>query len=242
MTQTLHILSAGAAFGIVSACRAEFEVRQGCVIEAKFAAVGSTEDQVRAILDGAPGAGSCGMIVLTPALIASLSEHYKGRVVAAGTLGTTPGSLACSGDPKNYDISTVPALRSTLESLDVIYTGDVHKSTVGRHLLRVVDSLGLSGNRPRIIGFPGGAKAVEMLAEAGDQRALACAQLTEIRQNASASAIGSLPGEYALNTEYALAVIGGPQASLGAGFASSLTEAARAGIRLACGFEPVQRV
>lgn len=239
MTQTLHILSAGAAFGLITASRAEFEARADCGIEAQFAAVGTTEDCVRAVLDGAGEGAACGLFVLTPAAIALLIERYPGRIVAAGTLGTTPGALACAGDPEDYDISTVAALRATLASLDVIYTGDLTKSTIGRHLVRVLHGLGLSKHGPEVVGFPGGAKAVEMLAEAGAKRALACAQLTEIRQNAGARAVGSLPGEYALDTEYSLAVIEGPEAGLARAFAAHLTAREQTAARAESGFDPV---
>jgi len=145
MTQPLHILSAGAAFGLITASRAAFEARADCAIIAQFAAVGTTEERVRAALD-AVGEGI--LFVLTPAVITTLIADFPGRIVPAGTLGTTPGALACAGDPSAYDIGTVAALRATLAGLDSIYTGDLTKSTIGRHLVRVIEGLGLSDHGP----------------------------------------------------------------------------------------------
>ncbi|MDP3271728.1 substrate-binding domain-containing protein [Limnobacter sp.] len=59
---TLHLLSGGAAKGLVTTLQDRFLAQSGLVIEGRFDAVGKMKDQ---LLAGAP----CDVVILTSALI-----------------------------------------------------------------------------------------------------------------------------------------------------------------------------
>ena len=230
----LYIKSAGAARGLIGAVSDAFAGRQRVELSAQFGAVGTTFDRVReAMLTD----DHCDLAVLTPALLRRLQEDFPRRVSAAGSLGSTVTCLACHRAAEAFDISTVDALRETLSAVDVIFTGDTRQSTVGRHLTHVLERLGISGERcPDVVGFAGGADAVAALSTAAGKRALACAQLTEVRQHPEAVFVGPFPEAFHLATEYMLAIIDNGQAARD--FAAFLTGPSAADERRKSGFDP----
>lgn len=86
MTQ-LHLLSGGAAYGLVSQLEARFLVDTGCTLVGSFNAVGAMRDQLLAGV-------ACDVLILTAALIAQLEAG--GHVVAgsARRLGSVKMGIA----------------------------------------------------------------------------------------------------------------------------------------------------
>jgi len=229
----LYINSAGAARGLIETTSAGLaEVRQFAPVT-EFAAVGATFDLVRQAMAANK---RCDLVVLTPDLLQRLAEEFPRRVTPAGSLGFTPTCLACRSGVKPADISTVDALRRAIGDVEVIFTGDLRQSTIGRHTVHLLRSLGFEGkSAPGVVDFPGGAQAVAALATT-DKRVLACAQLTEIRLHPSAVLVGPLPAEFYLATEYVLGVIDGSQPARD--YAALLTGAVLEETRRQSGFNP----
>jgi molybdate transport system substrate-binding protein len=227
MTELLYVKSAGAARGLIGSVSDVFTGRQQIELSAQFGAVGTTFDRVR---EAMLAHDRCDLAVLTPALVRRLQDAFPQRVSPGGSLGSTVTCLACRGDAQSFDIATVDALRRTLSKLDVIFTGDTQQSTVGRHLSLVLERLGLVGELcPDVVSFAGGADAVAALGTAAGKRALACAQLTEVRQHPEAVFVGPFPEAFHLATEYVLAIIdnGRPARDFAAFLTGSLVESAR---------------
>jgi hypothetical protein len=231
----LTIKSAGAARGLIGMVSDAFLARHRITLLADFAAVGTTFERVSEAMRAQQ---HCDLTVLTPALLQRLEQAFPHRVSAAGSLGSTMTCFACRGDVRAFDVSTVETLRRTLGEVDAIYTGDTRQSTVGRHLVHMLETLGLTGDlRPNVVEFPGGAPAVEALDDAKDKRVLAFAQRTEVLQNPGAVLVGPLPQTFRLATEYVLAVIDHSQPAQD--FAAFLTAESLASTRRESGFDPV---
>ncbi|MCP2091765.1 UNVERIFIED_ORG: molybdate transport system substrate-binding protein [Paraburkholderia sediminicola] len=235
MMQQLTIKSAGAARGLIGMVSDAFCAHRRITLLADFAAVGTTFERVS---EAMREQRHCDLTVLTPALLLRLQQAFPLRVLSAGSLGSTMTCFACRGDVRAFDISTIETLRRTLSEVDAIYTGDIRQSTVGRHLVHMLETLGLTGDlRPNVVEFPGGAPAVAALGDAKDKRVLAFAQRTEVLQNSGAVLAGPLPHAFRLATEYVLAVIDHAQAAQD--FAAFLTAESLANTRRESGFDPV---
>src|SRR5512144_557012 len=110
----LHVLSAGAAQGLVKAMAELFRAETGAVVHGSFGAVGAIRAK---LLAGA----RCDLVILTAAQIADLERD--GRVVAGGSapLGRVRTGVAIREREAVPDIATVDALRATLVTAKAIY-------------------------------------------------------------------------------------------------------------------------
>ena len=79
----LHILSGGAAKGLVEAMQGGFSAATGCAIDATYSAVGAMRD---ALLAGAP----CDIAILTEALIDALATERRVDASTVTRLGAVP--------------------------------------------------------------------------------------------------------------------------------------------------------
>ncbi|QWA10014.1 hypothetical protein GTU79_22500 [Sodalis ligni] len=229
----LYIKSAGAARGLIESTCEEFSAHRQLRLSKEFAAVGTTFDRARQALSAGE---HCDLVALTPDLLRRLAGEFPERIAPAGTLGFTPTCLACRQGVEPADISTVAALRRAISAVDAIFTGDLRQSTIGRHTVYLLKSLGFdSRSTPDIVEFPGGAQAVAAMA-AADKSVLAIAQLTEIRLHPSAVLVGPLPAEYYLATEYVLGVVDDSPAAWD--YAALLTDLSQEQTRRQCGFNP----
>jgi molybdate transport system substrate-binding protein len=233
--QQLSIKSAGAARGLIGMVSDEFFARHRIKLSSDFAAVGTTFDRVSEAMRTHE---DCGLTILTPAFFRRLQQAFPQRVTLGGSLGSTTTCFSCSGDAGAFQISTVDALRRTLSEVDAVYTGDTRQSTVGRHLIYVLEALGLRGElRPDVVEFPGGAQAVAALAGVEGKRVLAFAQRSEVLQIPKVLFVGPLPEPFHLATEYVLGVI--DNAAAAEEFAAFLTAGLLESVRRESGFDPV---
>lgn len=233
--QQLSIKSAGAARGLIGMVADEFFARHRIKLSSDFAAVGTTFDRVSEAMRTHE---DCGLTILTPAFFRRLQQAFPQRVTLGGSLGSTTTCFSCGGDAGAFQISTVDALRRTLSEVDAVYTGDTRQSTVGRHLIYVLEALGLRGElRPDVVEFPGGAQAVAALAGVGGKRVLAFAQRSEVLQIPKVLFVGPLPEPFHLATEYVLGVI--DNAAAAEEFAAFLTAGLLESVRRESGFDPV---
>ena len=196
----LHLISGGAAQGLVSQLREGFAAEHGDVLEGTFGAVGLMKDK---LLAGAP----CDVVILTAALIAELER--QGQVVAgsARPLGVVRTGVAVkSGEPVPA-VDTQQALAALLRSAQGIYFPDPVKATAGIHFMKVMQTLGVDQElAPRLRPFPNGATAMREMAAAQEPHLVGCTQVTEILYTPGVQLIGVLPSAFELATVYTAAV------------------------------------
>ena len=232
-TSTLHLLSGGAAQGLVAQLRLPFEAEHCCVVQGTFGAVGMMKD---ALLAGAP----CDVVVLTQALIAQLTT--TGWVVpgSAHDLGTVKTGVAVKTGEASVDVSTPAALAAALRAARGIYFPDPVKATAGIHVMNVLKTLSLDSELvDRLRPFPNGAAAMSAMAACDEAGLLGCTQVTEIEYIDGVRLVAPLPPEFELATVYTAAVCSqAAQPGLAAAWVAQLAGAAAAAQRVRCGFEP----
>lgn len=124
----LHILSAGAAKGLVVALQAQLEATNGCRIVAELGAAGTTAEQ---FLLGAP----CDVLITSEAMYNRLLEHGIGRASGVAAIGIVRTSVARRVHDAPFDLSTPHLLRQSLLASDAVFLPDPECSTAGVHLV-----------------------------------------------------------------------------------------------------------
>jgi molybdate transport system substrate-binding protein len=231
MTQ-LHLLSGGAAFGLVSKLEGRFAADTGCTLAGTYNAVGAMRDQ---LLAGAP----CDVVILTAALIAQLEA--SGHVVAgsARALGTVKTGVAVKTGGMTPRVGTADELGAALRNAHGIYFPDPVKATAGIHFMHVLKQLGIDTEvAGRLRPYPNGASAMAAMALASEPGLIGCTQVTEILYTPGVQLVAPLPREFELATVYTAAVSSradSPQAA--SALIDLLTSAKAAPARLSGGFE-----
>ena len=229
--RTLHILSGGAAQGLVRRLQPAFEAAHGCRIAGTFGAVGLMKDK---FLAGAP----CDLLILTQALIAELAAQGHAAGASARPLGQVKTGVAVKAGAPALEVASPQALQRALEQAGGVYFPDPAKATAGIHFMKVLTGLGLADPlAPRLRTFPNGATAMAALAQAPEAGAVGCTQVTEILFTPGVTLVGLLPPPYELATTYTAAVTtraGEP--ALAAELVAALSAAEAAGMRRECGF------
>lgn len=233
---TLHLLSGGAAKGLVTALQARFLAQTGLAIAGRFDAVGFMKDQ---LLAGAP----CDVVILTDALIAQLTESCDVTAGSARPLGIVKTGIAVRDGATPPPLATVAQLRHALLSATAIYFPDPVKATAGVHFMKVMQLLGVAGDvAGRLRPHPNGAAAMHALAQAEQPGAIGCTQVTEIIYAPGVQLAAALPKEFELATVYTAAVSSrATQPREAAALIELLTSEEAAGLRSAGGFEPLPK-
>jgi len=196
----LHLLSGGAAQGVVRALEEEFRVATGASLQGTFGAVGAMREK---LLAGEP----CDVVILTAAIVAELERD--GRVLAATSapLGRVRTGVAVRAGESLPDIADGTALRATLLAARGICFPDPELATAGIHFIEVLRKLGIRDEvAPRLMPYPNGATAMRELARATGPGLVGCTQITEIRYTPGVVLVGPLPAGFELSTVYAAAV------------------------------------
>ena len=200
MSESVALLCAGAAKGLVLALEPAFAAATGAGIDATFGAVGALREKLDA---GAP----CDAIVLTAALIATLENDGRvvpGSAVALG--GVRTGIAVRAGEPLP-SIRDGKSLRATLAGAARIFVPDPQRATAGIHFVGVLRRLGIYDDvASRLATFPNGAAAMAALAQAKERGGIGCTQVTEINYTPGVVLAGALPQGFDLATVYAAAV------------------------------------
>jgi len=196
----LHILSGGAAQGLVASLAPKFKGQTGFDIEGEFGAVGAMADKLRS---GAPA----DIVVLTAAIIAKLAEENRLVPTSIADIGLVETAIAVrAGDPL-VAIADAATLRDALLAADAIFVPDLRASTAGIHVAKILQRLGIADEvAARLKIFPNGATAMRSLAEADALRPIGCTQSTEIISTPGVVLSGSLPPGHDLSTMYTAAV------------------------------------
>jgi molybdate transport system substrate-binding protein len=235
VSHRLHLLSAGAAKGLVQALAASFEREAGATLAASFDAAATIRDR---FLAGDP----CDVVILPAAMLDALEAQGKVEPDSIAPLGGVPTGVAVPSAEPAPAIVGVDGLREVLSRATALYCPDIERATAGIHFVGVLKKLGIHG---RVAGklkpYPNGATAMAAMSRAepiGRSGAVGCTQVTEILYTPGVTLVATLPDEVGLTTVYAAAVSSGAgDAALGRRFASLLTgEGARA-LRREGGFE-----
>jgi len=197
---SLHILSGGAAQGLVSQLRGQFYNETGRSIEGSFGAVGLMRDQ---LLAGAP----CDLLILTQALIDELTASGHVQPGSARPLGVVRTGVAVKAGEPQPQVDTAESLKAALLAAQGIYFPDPVKATAGIHFMNVLKQLGIDQQvagalRP----FPNGATAMKEMAAASGPGLIGCTQVTEILYTLGVQLVRVLPKEFELATVYTAAV------------------------------------
>ena len=219
----LHILSGGAAQGLVESRRDAFEATRHCTIAGTFGAVGAMRQR---LLDGAPA----DLLILSRALVEELAQ--AGHVVAASMrdVGAVPTSVAVRAGNPAPALATAQDLKAALAAADEVHVPDTKLSTAGQHFVRVARDLGLwESLAPRLREAPNGNTAMRALAASTAARPIGCTQATEILSTPGIALVADLPPGCALATTYTC------------GIASRATQPAAAEALIALLTEPAGR-
>lgn len=230
----IHLLSGGAAKGLVSALRARFLAQTGFGIEGSFNAVGMMKDL---LLAGA----ACDVLILTDSLIAQLTASGHAVAGSARPLGIVKTGIAVKDGAAPPPLASVAQLKQALQSATEIYFPDPIKATAGIHFMNVLRQLGIDTElADRLRPYPNGAAAMQALSHSEETGALGCTQVTEIIFAPGVQLVDALPKEFELATVYTAAVssrAAQPQAA--AALIELLTSTEADALRSDGGFEPL---
>jgi molybdate transport system substrate-binding protein len=229
----LHILSGGAAQGLVTQLQDRFRSQHHFDIAGTFGAVGLMKD---GLLAGQP----CDVIILSQALISQLAESGHVQAASARALGAVKTGVAVKTGEPTVDVSSPAALKAALQAARAVYFPDPIKATAGIHFMRVLKELGLEDEvAGRLRPYPNGAAAMKAMAECDEPGLLGCTQVTEILFTPGVELVAPLPKAFELATVYTAAVCTASQnAQTASELIALLASPANAATRLACGFEP----
>ncbi|MCE9661361.1 MAG: substrate-binding domain-containing protein [Burkholderiales bacterium] len=231
--RTLQLLCAGAVKGLVAALQERFLAAEGARVDGRFGAVGAMRE---ALLGGA----RCDVMIVTEAMLRDLRAEGAVSAEPFAPIGRVrTGVAARAGEPLPR-IDSAEALAAALRTAPAIYLPDTEQSTAGRHVVAVLERLGIAGEtRGRLAVFPNGATAMSALAESGAPGALGCTQVTEILYTPGLALAGALPEPFGLSTVYAAgAGAAASEPALAAAFIALLCGNDAAAERAAGGFEP----
>jgi molybdate transport system substrate-binding protein len=228
----LHVLSAGAAKGLVEALTPALHAATGTTLRGEFGAVGTIREKW---LAGA----RCDVIILTDAMLESTAS--EGRVDAAtiAPLGRVRTGVAVRAGEPLPEMGDREALRRTLLAASALYVPDTERSTAGMHCIAVLRALGIHDDLvTRLRAFPNGAIAMRELAQSRQSGCIGCTQITEIRYTPGVALVGPLPAEFELATVYSAGVTTAAQDNVAAvEFVQMLTAPAARELRRSGGFE-----
>lgn len=230
----LHLLSGGAANGLVNRMEPRFKAQTGLRIAGTFSAVGQMKD---ALLAGAP----CDLIILSEALIRELGDAGKLEPGSERAVGTVKTGIAVPVGQPAPAVGDEASLKRALESARAIYVPHLTQSTAGIHFMKVLRSLGLNEVlAPRVKAFANGQTAMATMASdalAGQTGLLGSTQVTEILNTEGVQLAGLLPPSLELATVYTAAVVrDAPNASAARQLIELLAAPEADGLRQACGF------
>ncbi|MDB5761133.1 MAG: hypothetical protein JWQ21_128 [Herminiimonas sp.] len=196
----LHILSGGAAQGLIKALGPAFSAGADVELKNTFGAVGVIKEK---LLAGVP----CDVLIVTAAMIEELAD--AGHVIAGSgaPLGRVKTGVAVrTGDPAP-DVSTPEALKEAMLAARGIYFPDPERATAGIHFANVLKKLGIYADVERFLRpYPNGATAMHQLAQSTESGLIGCTQVTEILYTDNVTLAGLLPVEFELSTVYTVAV------------------------------------
>ena len=237
---TIHLLSGGAAQGLVTQLQvrfqaqfqAKFKTQGGCTVAGNFGAVGIMKDRLLA-------GEACDVIILTDALIGQLIADGHVAASSARALGIVKTGIAVKAGEAAPDVDNPEALKAALLSATGIYFPDPVKATAGIHFMKVLKALGIDATlADRLRPFPNGATAMAEMSQCSQVGLIGWTQVTEILYTPGIKLVAPLPKAFELATVYTAAVCTGARhAAMAAAFIDLLTGAETSALRRTAGFE-----
>ncbi|NGM87498.1 ABC transporter substrate-binding protein [Parapusillimonas sp. SGNA-6] len=196
----IHVLSGGAAQGLVKQLEDAFREESGYAIAGRFGAVGLMKEH---LLNGEP----CDVLILSQKLIDELLESGHAVQGTATPLGVVKTGVAVKVGEAAPQVDTPNGLKSALLQATAIYFPDPHKATAGIHFMNVLKKLGIDAEvEARLRPFPNGATAMREMAQATERGVIGCTQVSEILFTPGVRLVAPLPAEFALATTYTAAI------------------------------------
>ncbi len=228
----LHLLSGGAAAGLVEPLQAAFESAHVCQLQATFSAVGAMKEK---LLSG----DRCDLLILTQPMIEGLIASGHVRANSLRALGVVKTGVAVKHNSPHPAIATRADLQAAFRAAEGIYFPDPKLATAGIHFFKVLQALGLDVElADRFHTFPNGATAMRAMSEAASAHVIGSTQVTEIKYTSGIDLVGVLPQEFELATVYALGIpTQAQEALLAQQLADLLTSDGTRALRMSGGFE-----
>ena len=231
----LHLLSGGAAQGLVNQLQgqfqAEYENQGGCEVAGNFGAVGMMKDRLLA-------GEACDVVILTEALIAQLTGSGHVLAGSARPLGIVNTGIAAKAGETAPGVGDPAALKAALLAATGIYFPDPVKATAGIHFMKVLTALGIEATlADRLRPFANGATAMHEMSQCPQAGLIGCTQVTEILYTPGINLVAPLPKAFELATVYTAAVCAGARrAEMATALIDLLTGAQTAPLRRSAGF------
>ena len=200
VSRFFHLLSGGAAQGLVNALKASIESTTETQLICTFGAVGLMKQK---LLDGAP----CDVVILTAPLIEQLTA--SGHVLAGSTrhLGSVKTGVAVKSGTPWPQVETADQLKAAMLAATGIYFPDPQLATAGIHFMKVLNGLGIADTvASKLHAYPNGNAAMNAMAACDDPHVMGCTQVTEILITAGIDLVANLPLEFELATMYTAGV------------------------------------
>jgi len=200
-SEPLRLLAAGATEASVRDEISLFETQSGLTVEYSFGAVGALRDKVLA-------GELADLVVVTPAIIATLEAEQRVRAGSRVDLGQIGGGIAVRGGDPLPPVDTPEALAQTLLAADEVYYADPAVATAGAALMKLVDTLGI-GDQVRAKGHvaAGGKAAMENMTHSSAKRVIGATQISEIKSVPAATLVGQYPAPLQVKTTYAAIIL-----------------------------------
>ena len=229
----LHLLSGGAAQGLVRAMQASFEASSGLALQCTFSAVGAIQKR---LMDGEP----CDVLILTRPLIEALILSGMVDCETARDLGTVKTGVAVKTGARHPPVHDANSLHAAFCAASAIYFPDPQLATAGIHVMKVITALGLADELAgRLRPYPNGNTAMTAMAACADMHVIGSTQVTEILITPGVELVADLPKAFELATVYTAAVCTraiNPKAA--DDFIAVLAGDSQAGLRAQGGFLP----
>jgi len=228
----LHVMSAGAARGLVETLAPTFERDAGIRLHATFGAVGTIREL---LASGAP----CDALILTPAVLDPLIRDGRVDASTQAPLGLVHTGIAVKQGAHAPAIDDAAALRAALVAASELFVPDPERATAGIHCVAMLKRLGIAGEMAsRLRSCPHGAAAMQALARARESNAIGCTQVTEIIHTPGVTLVGTLPAPFELSTLYLVAVMADARSAAQAReFATLVGGATSRALRVEGGFD-----
>lgn len=199
-TQTLRILSGGAAQSLIEDLAPKFKKETGWSIAGQYGAVGAMADKLRS---GEPA----DLVVLTTSVLDELAKDSLLQPGEVRNVGFVTTAVAVRANDPAPRIGDADSLREAFLRADEIFLPDTKASTAGIHLAKVITELGITDKvKGKIREFPAGRIAMKNLAESKAPHAIGATQTTEIVATPGVRLVGALPTGFELSSMYAAAI------------------------------------
>lgn len=234
MSRFIHLLSGGAAQGLVNDLKPSIEIATSTMMSSTFGAVGLMKQK---LIEGAP----CDVVILTAALIEQLTASGHVLAGSARHLGPVKTGVAVKSGSPWPQVETAEQLKAAMLAATGIYFPDPQLATAGIHFMKVLNGLGIADTvASKLRPYPNGNTAMNAMAACDDPQVIGCTQVTEILITAGVDLVANLPIEFELATMYTAGVRSASTCAQQAqAMIDILTSSEHANLRARGGFLPV---